>query len=168
MAWDRRRLFRLAAVAGAFHALAAFSPRGLDRWRQHSLFILFLDDEPSDRDLVALVSRQLAAKLPASRAQPLAVPDLPRIGEFLLSRQYDLALLRTPDVAVLAAGIPPQPGHSNGPLALLARFRDHLLICRADLPADHASMIAAALADLTPASFAGTAPPLAWHPALGK
>jgi hypothetical protein len=90
MTWNRRRLFRLFAVAGAFHALAAFSPRGLDRWRQHSLFILFPDDDPSDRALVALVSRQLAAKLLASRAQPLAVPDLSRIGEFLLSRQYDL------------------------------------------------------------------------------
>ncbi len=161
-------MFRLVAVAGAFHALAAFSPRGLDRWRQHSLFILFLDGDPSDRDLVALVSRQLAAKLPASRAQPLAVPDLPRIGEFLLSRQYDVALLRAADVDVLTAGVPAQPDDSNGPLALLARIRGYLLICRADLPADHASMIAVALADLTPANFAATPPPLTWHPALGK
>jgi hypothetical protein len=149
-------------------SLAAFSPRGLDTWRQHSLFILFRDDDPSDREIAALVSRVLVERLPQSRAQPLAVSDLLQIGEFLLSRQFDIALVRTPDVAVLAGGGAARGDRGTETLVLLARFRDHLLICRADLPADHASMIAAALSDLTPKNFAGIVPPLAWHPAVNQ
>jgi hypothetical protein len=148
--------------------LAAFSPSGLDAWRRHSLFILFRDAGPVDGDLVALVSRRLRAKLPASRAEPLAVPDLRQIGEFLLSRQYDFALLRISDVAALTGAGPQSSDPATGPLVLLTNFHDHLLICRADLPADHASMIAAALADLAAKNFAGTALPLAWHPAVGR
>jgi hypothetical protein len=164
---ERRRTLRLIALAAASPVLAAFSPRGLDTWRQHSLFILFRDRDLSDRELVALVSERLLAKLPASRAEPLAVADLRQIGEFLLSRQYDFALLRTADVLALTAPIPPTPDRVTGPLVLLASFRDHLLICRADLHADHAEMITAALADVTARNFAGAALPLAWHPAVG-
>jgi hypothetical protein len=163
----RRRLLRFIVLAGVSPALAAFSPRGLDIWRQHSLFILFQDRDSSDRELVALVSDRLLAKLPASRAEPLAVPDLRQIGEFLLSRQYDFALLRTSDVVALTASVSPTSDPLTRPLVLLASFRDHLLICRADLPADHAEMIAAALADVTAQNSAGAALPLAWHPAIG-
>jgi hypothetical protein len=157
----------LIVLAGVSPALAAFSPRGLDIWRQHSLFILFQDRDSSDRELVALVSERLLAKLPASRAEALAVPDLRQIGEFLLSRQYDFALLRTSDVVALTASVSLTPDPLTRPLVLLASFRDHLLICRADLPADHAEMIAAALADVTAQNSAGAALPLAWHPAIG-
>jgi hypothetical protein len=64
MAWDRRRLCRLVALAAALPSLAAFSPRGLDDWRRHSLFILFRDDDPSDREIATRVSRLLVEKLP--------------------------------------------------------------------------------------------------------
>jgi hypothetical protein len=163
----RRRILRLIALAGALPLLAAFSPRGLDIWRQHSLFILFQDRDLSDRELLALVSERLLAKLPASRAEPLAVSDLRQIGELLLSRQYDFALLRISDVVALTAVIPQTPDPATGPIVLLASFRDHLLICRSDLPADHAEMIAAALADVTAQSSAGASLPLTWHPAVG-
>ena len=163
----RRGLLRLIALISALPALAAFSPRGLDTWRQHRLFILFRDHDLSDRELVALVSERLLAKLPASRAEPLAVPDLRQIGEFLLSRQYDFALLRTTDVVALTSSVSLTPDLLTGPLVLLASFRDHLLICRADMPADHAEMIAAALADVTARKSAGAALPLAWHRAVG-
>jgi hypothetical protein len=103
-------------------------------------------------------------KLPQSRAEPLAVTDLRQIGEFLLSRQFDVALLRTTDGVVLAAA--PQSDQMTGPLVVLARVRDHLLISRADLPAEHAAMIAAALSDLAPKNF--PAPPLPWHPAVDR
>jgi hypothetical protein len=168
MQGGRRRTLRLVALAGALPLLAAFSPGGLDAWRRHSLFILFRDAGPVDRDLAALVSRRLRAKLPASRAEPLAVPELRQIGEFLLSRQYDFALLRISDVAALTGAGPQLSDPATGPLVLLTGFDDHLLISRADLPADHASMIVAALADLAAKNFAGTALPLAWHPAVGR
>jgi hypothetical protein len=113
------------------------------------------------------VSGRLLAKLPASRAEPLAVPDLRQIGEFLLSRQYDFALLRTSDVVALTATVSPAPDTLAEALVLLASFRDHLLICRADLPSDHAEVIAAALADVTAQNSAGAALPLAWHRAIG-
>jgi hypothetical protein len=158
-------MLRLIALAGALPALAGFSPRGLDSWRQHSLFILFRSEDPSDSDFVALVSGHLATKLPASRAQPLPVPDLRQIGDLLGSRQYDVALVRITDVAALARGSAPT---DPAPLVLLARLRDHLLISRADLPHGHASIIAAALADFPGRTPAGTLPPLPWHPAISE
>jgi hypothetical protein len=146
--------------------LGAFSPRGLDTWRQHSLFVLFRDGDDADRQAAAWVTTRLAEKLPDSRAQLLPVSELRQIGELLLSRQYDVTLLTTADAEAIArwaaaAGAPSEP------LALLAQNGAHLLICRADLPAGHAAMIATALADLSP-THAAPAPPFAWHSAVRR
>jgi hypothetical protein len=146
--------------------LGAFSPRGLDTWRQHSLFILFRDGAHADWETAALVTTQLAEKLPDSRAQPLPVSELRQIGELLLSRQYDVALLGTADAEAIDRWAAASTGAQSEPLVLLARIRTHLLICRVDLPAGHAGMIAAALADLWPKDTAAPAPPLAWHSAV--
>jgi hypothetical protein len=166
MSWDRRRVCRLLAPAAAMLCLPAFSPRGLDTWRQHSLFVLFRNGDDADRQAAAWVTTRLAEKLPESRAQPLPVSDLRQIGELLLSRQYDVALLGTADAEAIgrwaaAAGAPPEP------LVLLARTGVHLLICRADLPAGPVAMIAAALADLSPKD-AAPASPFAWHSAVRR
>jgi hypothetical protein len=168
MTWDRRRVWRLLAPAAALLCLGAFSPRGLDTWRQHSLFVLFRDSDHADREAAALVTTRLVEKLPDSRAQPLPVGELPQIGELLLSRQYDVALLRTADAEAIGRWAATSMGAQSEPLVLLARIRDHLLICRADLPASHAAMIAAALADLSPKDTATQAPPLAWHSAVRR
>lgn len=168
MTWDRRRVWRLLAPAGAMLCLGAFSPRGLDTWRQHSLFVLFRDGGHADREAAALVTARLAEKLPDSRAQPLPVSELRQIGEFLLSRQYDVALLGTADAEAIDRWTATSAGAQSKPLVLLARIRAHLLICRVDLPASHAAMIAEALADLSPKDPATPAPPLAWHSAARR
>jgi hypothetical protein len=168
MTWDRRRVCRLLAPAAAMLCLGAFSPRGLDTWRQHSLFVLFRDGGHADRDAAARVTTRLAEKLPDSRAQPLPVSDLRQIGELLLSRQYDVALLGTADAETIGRWAAASAGAQSEPLVLLARTGAHLLICRVDLAADHAAMIAAALADLSPKDAAALAPPFAWHSAVRR
>jgi hypothetical protein len=168
MTWDRRRVWRLLAPAAALLCLGAFSPRGLDTWRQHSLFVLFRDSDHADREAVALVTTRLVEQLPDSRAQPLPVGELRQIGELLLSRQYDVALLRTADAEAIDRWAAASMAAQSEPLVLLARIRDHLLICRADLPASHAAMIATALDDLSPEDAATQAPPLAWHSAVRR
>jgi hypothetical protein len=166
MSWNRRRVWRLLVPAAAMLCLSGFSPRGLDTWRQHSLFVLFRHGNDADQEAAALVTTRLAEKLPDSRAQPLPVPELRQIGELLLSRQYDVALLGSVDAEMIDRWA--TPGAQFERVVLLARIRGHLLICRADLPADHAAMIAAALADLSPEDAAAPVPPLAWHPAVGR
>lgn len=146
--------------------LGAFSPRALDTWRQHSLFVLFHDGDDADREAAALVTTRLAEKLPDSRAQPLPVAELRQIGELLLSRQYDVALLGTGDAEAIDRWAPAAAGAQAASLVLLARIRAHLLICRVDLPAGHAATIAEALADLSPEDAA--APSLAWHSAVRR
>ncbi len=145
--------------------LAAFNPRALDTWRRHSLFILFWDGEPARGEIAATVSRLLAEKLPDSRAAALAVPSLREIGEFLVSHQYDLALLPVAQAGALASSNP------TASLVQLVRIGDHLLISRADLLPDHVRMIAATLSDLASKAGSGTADPspaLPWHAALGR
>jgi hypothetical protein len=168
MTWDRRRVWRLLTPAAAMLCLGAFSPRGLDTWRQHSLFVLFRDGDHADREAATLVTTRLAEKLPDSRAQPLPVSDLRQIGELLLSRQYDVALLGAADAEVIDRWAATSTGTQSEPLALLARIRAHLLICRVDLPAGHATMIAGALADLSPEDAGTPAPRLAWHSAVRR
>jgi hypothetical protein len=163
---DRRQVCRLLAPAAAMLCLAAFSPRGLDTWRQHSLFVLFRDGDQTSREAAALVITRLAKKLPDSRAQPLPVSEVRQIGELLLSRQYDVALLTTADAGAIGRQAAAFAGTQSEPLVLLARTGAHLLICRSDLPADHAAMIAAALADL--ASNDAAALPLPWHSAVRR
>ena len=162
---ERRRLLRLVALAPAMLLLAAFNPRALDTWRRHSLFILFWDSEPSKAEIASTVSRLLAEKLPDSRAAPLAVPSLRQIGEFLVSQQYDVALLPVAQAGALASSNP------AASLVQLARIGDHVLISRADLSADHARMIAVTLSDIASKGDPGTADPspaLPWHAALGR
>jgi hypothetical protein len=168
MTWDRRRVWRLLAPAAAMLCLGAFSPRNLDTWRQHSLFLLFRDGDHADREAAALVTARLAEKLPDSRAQPLPVPELHQIGELLLSRQFDVALLVTADAEAIDRWAATSAGAQSEPLVLLARIGAHLLICRADLAAGHAVMIAAALADLSPKDATAPVPPLAWHSAVRR
>jgi hypothetical protein len=168
MSWDRRRVCRLLAPAAAMLCLGAFSPRSLDTWRRHSLFVLFRDGGHADREAAALVTSRLMEKLPDSRAQPLPVSELRQIGELLLSRQYDVALLATADTEAINRWAAASAGAQSEPLVLLARIRAHLLICRVDLPANHAAMIASALADLSPKDAAAPAPPLAWHSAVRR
>jgi hypothetical protein len=168
MAPDRRRVFLLLGLGAAVPWLAAFSPRGLDAWRQHSLFVLFHEGERSDRETASLVTSHLVERLPESRAQPLPVADLRQLGELLLSRQYDVALLSEPDLKALIAHSSVSGGATSGPLVLIAKVRDHLLVCRSDFAAEHAVMIASALSDLASKDTVATAPPLAWHPAVGR
>ena len=168
MTWDRRRVWRLLVPIVAMPCFAAFSPGSLDRWRQHSLFVLFRDGGLADREAAALVTTRLAGKLPDSRAQPLPVTELRQIGELLLSRQYDVALLGTADAEAIDKWASSSAGAQSEPLVLLARIHAHLLICRVDFPADHAAMIAAALADLSPNDATAPAPPLAWHSAVHR
>jgi hypothetical protein len=91
---------------------------------------------------------------------------LRQIGELLLSRQYDVALLGTADAEAIGRWAAAADAPSE-PLVLLARAGAHLLICRADLAAGPAAMIAAALADLSPKD-AAPAPPFAWHSAVRR
>jgi hypothetical protein len=168
MTWDRRQVWRLLAPAAAMLCLGAFSPRGLDTWRQHSLFVLFRDGDHADREAATLVTTRLAEKLPDSRAQPLPVSELRLIGELLLSQQYDVALLGTADAEAIDRWAAASAGAQSEPLVLLARVRAHLLICRVDFPAGQAAMVAAALADLSPQDAAAPAPPLAWHSAVRR
>ena len=144
----RRRILAALALLPLSGALA-FNVKPLDDYRRHHLFILAPAEDPAGQALAKRIAQVLAERLPESRAQTLPVAETARLAEFLVSRQFDVAVMRT--AAAEAAG---------ADLRALYAADDHLLVCRSDFLDKDAARIAEALG---PGTRATTIP---FHPGV--
>jgi hypothetical protein len=143
---DRRSaLASLAALAFAPAALA-FNVKPLDAYRRHHLFILAPADDAAARALAERIAGVLSAKLPDSRAESVPVADSAQLATFLVSRQFDVAVMAAAAAEALAAGRPPFASQGPLPLKVLHTAGGHVLVTRSDFLETDAQRIAHALA----------------------
>jgi hypothetical protein len=142
---DRRSALAALALLPLSPALLAFNPKPLDDYRRHHLFILAPAEDAAARALAERIAGVLGEQLPDSRAEPVVVAGLARLGAFLASRQFDVAVMATSAAEALAAGRPPFVEQGTVPLRVLHAAGSHLLVCRTDFVDANARRIALAL-----------------------
>ena len=142
---DRRSALVALALLPLSPDLLAFNLKPLDDYRRHHLFILALAEDAAGRALAERIAEVLSERLPDSRAETVPVAELARLAAFLVSRQFDVALMRSTAAEALAAGRPPFAGHDKVPLRVLYAAGDHVLVCRTDFLETDAWRIAQAL-----------------------
>ena len=74
-------------------------------------------------------------------------PDPWRLASLLTTRQLEVALLSSADVAALRDGRAPFAAFGPTDLNALFAFRDYLLVCRPDFPAHHAYQVVQTLSE---------------------
>ncbi len=145
---SRRALLRLGFVAGAAVLCSGHSPyRQWVRYRRAHLLILSDKTDPPSYPLSLAVAETLLTHLPKSQAQASRAKDLDRLVSLFTTGQMDVALMRARDAAALAADAPPVAGYRPIAIRVLAVFGDHLLVCRADFPDNHAYLVGQTIAE---------------------
>ena len=138
----RRQFLQVALVGLAGLVSSGHTP--FQQWtvyRQRHLLILTDRSDPPSYPLGKRVAAVLATHLPASSARVTRAPHTERIASLISSRQLEVALMRPPDAAALAAGLPPFKEYGPVDLRTLISIDDYLLICREDFPARHAYVV---------------------------
>jgi len=148
----RRALLTLGA--GAACVLAAQRPVLADlnpdrMWpvyrRYHLLIVAQRDDERSGA-LTAAVVDVLSRYLPASRPQLVSAADARRIGVLIATNQQDVAIMQADSAEALFLAKPPFTDIHDAPLRIIVSFGSHVFVCRPDLMARHAYLLAQTLA----------------------
>jgi TRAP-type uncharacterized transport system substrate-binding protein len=153
---NRRRLLRCAAAGGLWLALSGHSPyRQWEAYRKTRLVLLVSAAEHPSVILGSMLATIYGQQLPGSRATLARARDTNDVVRLVASRQLDVALLREADAYAALVGAPPYADGGRPPLRSLAVLGDYLFVCRDDLPAASAYMLAEALAgrwrDIDPA-----------------
>jgi len=139
---DRRSALAALALISLTPAALAFNVKPLDAYRRHHLFILAPADDAAARALAERIAEALSAKLPDSRAQSVPVADTAQLATFLVSRQFDVAVMAAAAAEALAAGRPPFATHGPLPLKVLHSAGAHVLVTRTDFLETDARRIA--------------------------
>lgn len=147
---DRRSALAAFALLPLTPAALAFNVKPLDDYRRHHLFILAPADDAAGLALARRIAEVLSARLPESRAETVPVVELARLAEFLVSRQFDVAVMRTATADALAAGRAPFATHGPLPLKVLHAADGLVLVSRTDFLEADALRIAQALGATPP------------------
>jgi len=145
---DRRRLLRVAGAGALWLGLTAHSPyRQWEIYRKTRLVVLVSAAENDSVVLGSMLATIYLQQLPASGATMARARDTNDAMRLIASRQLDVALLRGRDAYAAFAGERPYGDSGALPLRALAALGEYLFVCRDDLPAARAYMLAEALAE---------------------
>jgi len=159
----RRAVLNLGAGAGIFvlaagHGLAALAaddrllladlePDGLwPIYRRYRLLIVGQRDDEAASAFARSVVDVLARALPTSRAQLARAADARRVGVLIGTSQQDVAIMAAHSAEALFLAKAPFEDIRNVPLRVIVSFGSHVLVCREDLVAGHAYLLARTLA----------------------
>lgn len=154
----RRELLKIGLIASAWCVSAAHTPyRQWQVYRRRHLLIGTSKADAPTYPLGQRIAELLASELPESSARVARGPDPWRLASLLTSRQLEVVLLSSADVAALRDG--GAPFEAFGPTALnaLFAFGDYFLVCRPDFPPHHAYLVVETLSAHADA-IAGSAP----------
>jgi hypothetical protein len=159
----RRALLSLGAGAAACmlagHGLAALAADdGLlladlepDRlwpiYRRYRLMVVGPRDDEVATALARSVVDVLARALPSSRARFARAADVRRVGELIGTNQQDVAIMAARSAEALFLARAPFEDIRKLPLRIIVSFGSHVLVCREDLVASHAYLLAQTLAE---------------------
>jgi hypothetical protein len=137
---------RLGLAGTAALLCAGHTPyRQWVKYRQQHLLIMSDKTDPPSYPLSLAVAATLLEHLPASQARASRAIDLGRVASLLTTGQIEVALMRPADAVALAAAKPPMAGYRPVALRVLVALGEHLLVCRADFPDNHAYLVSAAI-----------------------
>ena len=160
-----RRALLGGGIALAWFAASAHTPyRQWRVYRQRHLMIVASKTDPEGFRLSRAVAETLAEHLPDSHARPSRAPSAARVASLLGTGQMDVAVLPRAEAAALRAG--DDPFRESGPVDLEALFDlgDHLLVCRAEFPEEHAFLVVQTLyRNRAALAHAGARLPVAGH-----
>ncbi len=139
---------RLGLLAGVSILCSAHAPyRQWIRYRRQHQLIMSDKTDPPSYPLSLAVADTLLTHLPKSQAKAARAIDLDRLVSLFTTGQMDVVLMRARDAVALAAGTPPLAGYRPVVIRVLAVFGDHLLVCRADFPDNHAYLVGQTIAE---------------------
>lgn len=116
-------------------------------YRRYRLMIVGQRDDEVASAFARSVVDVLARALPTSRAQFARAADARRVGELIATNQQDVAIMAAQSAEALFLARPPFADIRNLPLRAIVSFGSHVLVCREDLIASHAYMLAQTLAE---------------------
>ena len=139
----------LAALAADDRLLLAdLEPDGLwPIYRRYRLMIVGQRDDEVATAFARSVVDVLARALPTSRAQFARAADVRRVGELIGTNQQDVAIMAAQSAEALFLARPPFEDIRNVPLRIIVSFGSHVLVCREDLIASHAYLLAQTLSE---------------------
>jgi hypothetical protein len=139
----------LAALAADDRLLLAdLEPDGLwSIYRRYRLMIVGQRDDEVATTFARSVVEVLARALPTSRAQFARAADVRRVGELIGTNQQDVAIMAAQSAEALFLARPPFADIRNVPLRIIVSFGSYVLVCREDLVASHAYLLAQTLAE---------------------
>jgi hypothetical protein len=141
----RRHFLALAALG--LPLLMGHTPyRQWKLYRQTHLLIFTTKDDPASDELGERIAARLREVLPDSKAQVARAPHAQRIASLITTGQADVAVLSRADASALALRQPPFGDYLPVALRVLAQTAQHQLVCREDFKAQHAWLVAEALA----------------------
>ncbi|HEY9737812.1 MAG TPA: hypothetical protein V6D06_16080 [Trichocoleus sp.] len=115
-------------------------------YRQRHLFIAIDRSDTAAADLAHTLVDILDRDLPEAEAKVTRAIDAAGIASLLSTEQLDVALMRKPDAVAWVQGAAAFQAIEPVSLRTLANLGDYLLLCRANFPNHHASVIAHTLA----------------------
>lgn len=141
-----RRGFLALALAATCTPAAAHTPfRQWKVFRQRHLLITTSRTDPQGDTLGDRFVEILGEELPESRAMVSRAINLERIASLITTDQANLAILDKASARALAMGEPPFATYGPFALRMIVQTDAHALVCREDVPAHHAYVIAATL-----------------------
>jgi hypothetical protein len=147
---SRRLALRSLAAAGALLALSgvasAHSPYG--QWgvfRKSRLIVFAGADDAAGQALAQEIARTFAQALPESQATWARAPSAVDLVKLLGSHQADVALLPGAQLAAARDGSGRFAAAGATALLLIARVREHALVCLDEYPAVHTWRLARTL-----------------------
>lgn len=164
---NRRQVLRLSTAAAALFLLSAHTTYG--QWvvyRKKHLLIGCHKADPVTYDLAKRVVAQLALNLPAAKSRVARAPTAGRLASLLGTEQMEVAILNPADAVAMLHGTGRFKAYGEIALRSLMPVGDRVLVCRADFPAQHASLVSGALAksDLVPSLKSPLETIIPWHP----
>lgn len=146
----RRRFLCLLSGSAACLLLAGHTPyRQWKVYRQTHLLVFTSRDDPRSDELGERIAARLREVLPQSRAQVARAPHVARIASLITTGQADVAVLSRADAAALFARQAPFSDYLPVELRVLVEDERHQLVCREDFKAEHAYLVAEALAGVS-------------------
>ena len=154
----RRIVMRCGLIFVAMLALSAHTPyRQWEVYRMKHLLIGTSREDAASYPLGKQLAELLIQAVPESRARVARARTVERLGSLIATDQLKVLLVADKHVADLAQGTGPFKAFGPTEIARLFRFKELVLVSRADFPASHAWIIAHAFLDGA-AALRGTPP----------
>jgi hypothetical protein len=150
----QRRQFLILAALGTPLLMGHTPYRQWKVYRQTHLLVFTSREDTASDELGEHIARHLVERLPASKARVTRAPHAQRIASLITTNQADVAVLARADALALYRREPPFADYLPIALRVLAQTEGHQLVCREDFRAEHAYVIAEALAEAPVAGLA--------------